>query len=128
MICNQVIPVYSELNREFKLTRSSDPKIKVLAKDMNTKLFQQSAIDPSIVYYYGINSVSIINISSNNTQNCSCRWFLAYSSCVHLYKACEIFDVQTSFAKFVQRSRRGPKKIQICQSLQLSLTRHLLIR
>jgi hypothetical protein len=48
-----------------------------------------------------MSSVPVINVKN---QTCTCRWFLAYSIYLNLYKSFEIFDIKKSFAKF------GPKK------------------
>ncbi|CAF0836095.1 unnamed protein product [Brachionus calyciflorus] len=107
LICDDVIPVYSESTREFKFTREPNVKVKNLAKKLDDKLFFISSNDPNLVYYYGLSSISTIDIFN---KTCSCRWFMAYSTCAHLYKAFQLFYVQTASSKFVIRARRGPKK------------------
>ena len=42
-------------------------------------------------------------------KTCSCRYYLAYNSCHHKYKAFEIYDIQDRSCKFTFRERRGAK-------------------
>ncbi|CAF0921295.1 unnamed protein product [Brachionus calyciflorus] len=62
MICNEVIPVYSESSREFKLIRTPDCKVKSIANKLNDKLFIAASFNSSIVFFYGLNTISIIDL------------------------------------------------------------------
>ena len=69
-------------------------------------MFLKSKNSEHICYYLGKKSVSVLNLE---TRCCSCRYFLAYSNCAHLYKALLLYDTQTSSSKFVFRPRKGTK-------------------
>ncbi|CAF0768952.1 unnamed protein product [Brachionus calyciflorus] len=101
---------FLEIETFFKSTqeyKSTQTHVKNLAKKLEDKLFFVSSNEQNLGYYYGLSCISTIDIFN---KTCSCRWFIAYSTCAHLYKAFQLFDVQTASSKFVIRARRGPKK------------------
>ncbi|CAF1117097.1 unnamed protein product [Brachionus calyciflorus] len=91
---------------DFKYRREPNVKVKSAAKNLSDLMFKKSFTNDKICFYYGKSSISVINLE---TQSCSCRFFLAYSNCAHVYKAILIFDIQTPSSKFIVRPRKGPK-------------------
>ncbi|CAF1082153.1 unnamed protein product [Brachionus calyciflorus] len=106
LICEQLIPVNGETLPIFRYSRESNLKVKNKAKLLNDSLFVKSSQNQNFVYYYGNHSVSEINLE---LKTWSCRWFLAYATCSHIYKAFQIFDIQASSSKFVIRPRKDPR-------------------
>ena len=65
--------------------------------------------------FFSYRSIYKINIDN---LTCTCRFFLAYSSCPHKHMAIQLFDVQDPSNKFCFRAKKGrpDKQAKACSS------------
>ena len=84
IICEDLIPYYSRQcsNKPIMRYRLADSKIKYEAKRLTDCSFHQP-IDIDLIFYFGESSIYTIDLLS---KSCTCRWFLAYGTCKHIFK------------------------------------------
>jgi len=109
VIMKNLIPFYSELEREFLFYRIPHSRTKSIANTLDIDKFQMRSITEAS--YTGKTHTHSINFQY---KSCSCRWFLAFAICAHLIAACDIFKQPLEgYSKprvFVYRTRSGRKK------------------
>ena len=84
IICEDLIPYYSNQssNESILKYRPAHAKIKQKSIMLKEDRFHQPIVS-DFIYYFGLNSIFKIN---SETKSCTCRWFMAYASCKHIYR------------------------------------------
>ena len=87
----------------FKLTRTANVMTKKFASELDTTRFVRQ---DDLALFFSNRSIYKINML---LKICNCRYFLAYSSCQHMHRSLELYDIQDASNKFVFRQKKGAK-------------------
>jgi len=123
LICKELITFYSLCPPLFMWHRIADAQTKRMASLLPEKDFK---LDGSRINHIGLVSEHVIDTV---LKTCSCRWFLAYSMCSHLYRASMIYSFQPNNdapTKFFLKKKEG--KIANKKTFKLTEQESLLLQ
>lgn len=105
---DELCPFYSLNHRDFLFYRLPDKKCREASNSLDVKNFTR--VNETTVYYQGKSRIYQIDF---NTNACTCRFYIAYAICAHIYVACKHFNRALNgcinHRNYTYRSKRGAK-------------------